>query len=73
MTETTRKMGGRELASRVRMCGGILEALEFGVQSSQIEDPELASVWQRLEEQYGDLRPNLSVANRILSAAQRAA
>lgn len=62
-----------ELDQRVRQHGGILEAIQWGIRSDAIEDPELATVWRSIEEQYEALRENLVVASRMLVASRRAA
>ena len=67
------KLTNRDLAHWVRTYGGILEALEHGINEDRIDDPELANAWRRLTEQYAELRPNLSLVNRMLTAARRAA
>lgn len=62
-----------DLEHRVRAHGGILEAIEFGIRADAIEDPEMATVWRGIEEQYDELRENLVFASRILNRAQRVA
>lgn len=69
--ETMSRVTVRELGRLVRTHGGILGAIEYGVRSESIEDPEIASAWRRVEEQYFHLRPNLSVLSRVLRAASR--
>lgn len=68
-----RKMSAQDLDRRVRERGGILEAIEWGIRSSSIEDPELATVWRGIEEQYDDLRQSLIIASRMMVASRRAA
>jgi len=68
-----RKMATGEVAERVREHGGILESIEWGLRSTRIEDPELATAWRRIETEYESLRPNILVASRMLTAARRAA
>jgi hypothetical protein len=68
-----RTLDQRSLADLVRNHGGILGAIEYGVSADDIEDPELASAWRRVVEQYAALRPNLAVINRGLTQARRAA
>lgn len=59
----------RELAQLTRTYGGVLGAIEYGVQSDSIMDPEVASAWRRIEQQYAQLRPNLAIVGRVLRAA----
>lgn len=61
-----KQLDRKEVVRLVRTHGGVLGAIEYGLRSSDIEDPELANAWRRVEDQYGDLRPNLSVLGRIL-------
>jgi len=62
----------RELARLVRMHGGILGAIEYGVRSTEISDPELATAWRQIERQYQALRPALSIVGRVLAKARAA-
>jgi hypothetical protein len=56
----------QELARLVRMHGGVLGAMEFGVFARDIEDPELANAWRQLAEGYSQLRPALLLVGQIL-------
>jgi hypothetical protein len=67
------KLTNKDLANWVRTYGGIIEALEHGITSERIDDPELANAWRRMTEQYAAMRPNMSIVNRMLSASRRAA
>lgn len=69
----TEKMSAHDLDRRVRERGGILEAIEWGIRSDSIEDPELATVWRGIEDQYDDLRQSLIIASRMMVASRRAA
>jgi hypothetical protein len=69
-TQPPRLLGIDELASKVRWEGGILDALEYGIGSEEIADPELATIWSRMEQLYNDLRPVMKQAQRLLSAAR---
>ncbi|MFN8628846.1 MAG: hypothetical protein U0838_00565 [Chloroflexota bacterium] len=71
--DTTRPgLDARELARLVRAHGGILGAIEYGVRSSEIDDPELATAWRQIERQYQSMRPGLSVVGRVLAKARAA-
>jgi hypothetical protein len=64
-------MNARELARKVEWEGGILGALEYGIRHEEIDDPELAALWRRLETIYDQLRPCMRAANRLLFEALR--
>jgi hypothetical protein len=59
------------LADKVSWEGGVIGALEFGVRSDDIADPEAASLWRRLEELYGQLRPAMWQMERMLRESAR--
>jgi len=63
----------KDVASLVRTYGGILGAIEYGVRSEEIADPEIANAWREIERQYRQMSPNLSVVARILHKARAAA
>ena len=46
-----------ELAKKVRWEGGALDAIEYGIRSEQIDDPELRELWRDLEDRYRALTP----------------
>lgn len=46
-----------ELARKVRWEGGALDAIEYGIRSEQIDDPELRDLWRALEDGYRALTP----------------
>ncbi len=60
----------RQLDRLVRTHGGVLGAIESGVRSESILDPELASAWRRVEQQYAEMRPNIVVVGRVLKASR---
>lgn len=68
-----RRMDTRALDQRVRQHGGILEAIEWGIRSDSIEDPELATVWRGIEAQYEEMRRSMFAASRMLTTGRRAA
>jgi hypothetical protein len=61
----------RQLDRLVRSHGGVLGAIEAGVRSGTIDDPEIASAWRRVEQQYAEMRPNVVVVGRVLRASRR--
>lgn len=71
--KTQRQMDTRALDRRVRQHGGILEAIEWGIRSDAIEDPELATVWRGIEAHYEEMRRSLVVASRMLITRRPAA
>ena len=58
-----------ELRELIRMYGGVVGAIDDGVRSEAISDPELATAWRRVEERYQDIRPNLTVLGAMLKTA----
>lgn len=70
---TPSQLDTRALDQRVRQHGGILEAIEWGIRSDAIEDPDLATVWRGIEAHYEDMRRSLLVASRMLATGRRAA
>jgi hypothetical protein len=62
----------RQLDRLVRTHGGVLGAIEAGVRSGLIDDPEIASAWRRVEEQYAEMRPNIVVLGRVMRASRAA-
>lgn len=70
--ESTRRMNAKELAHKVQWEGGVLSALEYGIRSDEIADPELATLWRRMEQVYGQLRPSVELTERLLRTARRA-
>lgn len=71
--DAKRRLETREVADRVRGYGGIIEAIESGIGSGAIADPELAAVWNAIEKRYAALRPSLLVASRMIVASRKAA
>lgn len=71
--KTQRQLDTKALDRRVRQHGGILEAIEWGIRSDGIEDPELATVWRGIEALYEEMRRSLVVASRMLATRPPAA
>jgi hypothetical protein len=70
---TRQRLDTRALDRRVRQHGGILEAIEWGIRSDAIEDPELATVWRGIEAHYEEMRRSLVVASQMLATRRPAA
>lgn len=62
-----------ELARLVQGEGGVIGALDYGVRSTDIADPEMASLWRRMESLYEQFRPAASIAQRLLYVARKTA
>jgi hypothetical protein len=45
------------LASKIQWEGGVLAALDYGLRSDDIRDPDLRAAWQRLQNLHAELRP----------------
>lgn len=54
-----RKMSLRRLADKVGWEGGILATIDYGLRSSEIDDPEVARLWAELESIYDQMIPVL--------------
>jgi hypothetical protein len=63
------KMSADRLAQKIRWEGGLMAALEYGIQPNQIADPELAKLWGRLRRAYRNLAPLLDEATSRLDVA----
>jgi hypothetical protein len=68
MPEST-KLSTDRLAQKIRWEGGIMAALEYGIRAKDIEDPDLAKLWRRLERSYGSIAPLLDEAEDRLGVA----
>lgn len=60
----------RRLAEKVDWEGGVIEALEYGIRSGDIADPEVATVWRRVEQLWSELRPAVRQIERTLQSAR---
>ncbi len=65
-----RTMSTRELARKVQWEGGVISALEYGIRSDEIDDPELAALWRNMENLYDQLRPAVQIADKMLRATR---
>jgi hypothetical protein len=58
------------LAGIVDNEGGVLRAIESGIKSNQITDPEIKALWRDLENTYERMRIPLGQIQRRLDAAE---
>lgn len=63
------KMSADRLAQKIRWEGGLVAALEYGIAPEQIDDPELAELWARLQRGYRELSPLMAEAMTRLDVA----
>lgn len=68
--KTTNVMTAKDLADKVHWEGGIVSALEYGICSDEIDDPELGALWRRLEGLYEQMRPAIVATDRLLRVAR---
>jgi len=57
------------LAEKVAWEGGTIEALRYGIRSSDIADPDVARLWSELETLYERMAPIARQIDRVLEAA----
>lgn len=67
---TNKLMTAKDLADKVHWEGGIVSALEYGICSDEIDDPELVALWRRLEGLYEQMRPAIVATDRLLRTAR---
>lgn len=65
----SKKLSNDRLAQKIRWEGGLLAALDYGITAKDIEDPEVAKLWRRLERSYGTLSPLIDEATERLGVA----
>jgi hypothetical protein len=53
------KLSLRRLADKVGWEGGILAAIDYGIRSEDIADPEVAALWAKIEGLYDQMTPAL--------------
>jgi hypothetical protein len=63
------KFSNERLAQKIRWEGGLVAALEYGIRATDIEDPEVAKLWRRLERSFGTFSPLLDEASERLGVA----
>jgi hypothetical protein len=57
------------LAKKVRWEGGLWAALEYGIRAEDIADPELATLWAKLERIFSEFAPLVEEATSRLDVA----
>lgn len=67
-----RKISLRRLADKVGWEGGILATMDYGVRSSDIEDPEVAKLWAELEALYDQMIPVMGRVDLYIREARAA-
>ena len=65
-----RGMTRAELAAKVEYEGGTFAALEYGIRSDDIADPEIAALWRDLEERYQALSPICQKIDSLLGSSR---
>ena len=68
MTDPFAKYDRELLGYKVRWEGGVVSALEYGIHSDDIADPELAALWAHLEALYAEMRPLIVEVGRLIRA-----
>jgi hypothetical protein len=66
---TANTMSRERLAEKVAFEGGPFEALQYGIRSADIADPELATLWHEMEQLYERIAPLARMIRRELSDA----
>lgn len=61
-----------ELADKVGWEGGILETIDYGIGSSDIEDVEVARIWAQLEELHAQATPLMAILDLRIRRARAA-
>jgi hypothetical protein len=61
----------RLLASKIDWEGGIIAALEYGVSSAEISDPDLRIRWEVLELLWAQMRPLIREFDRVLRGIEK--
>lgn len=61
-------MNEERFASKVEYEGGIFDALDYGLRSTDLDDQDsdLAVAWEALEKAFDNMRPALAEVERIL-------
>lgn len=57
------------LAYKIRWEGGVMAALDYGLRSDDIDDPDLRAAWHRLQSLHAELRPLVRDFERRLGSA----
>lgn len=67
-----RKLSLRRLADKVGWEGGILATMDYGVRSTDIDDPDVAELWAQLEVLYNQMIPVMGKVDLRIREARAA-
>jgi hypothetical protein len=67
-----RKLTLPRLAAKVAWEGGIVGTLDYGVRSDDIDDPETAFLWSKLERLYDEMTPVMAQLDLRIRRARAA-
>jgi hypothetical protein len=68
--ERTETFDAASLAQKIRWEGGLMAALDYGIEANAIRDQELAALWTSLDEAYRRFSPLLEeIADRLKVSA----
>ncbi len=59
----------RRFAQKVRFEGGVLDAIDYGIEAKDVPDGELARKWSEIERLYRQMRPLISSIEELVEAA----
>jgi hypothetical protein len=65
------KLTALRFAQDVNLRGGIIAALEDGLEADETDDPELRVAWALLAKRYQAMTPAFQRVDRLLTAARR--
>ncbi len=64
--QLTETFDATSLARKIRWEGGLMAALDYGIDAEEIQDQELAALWTSLDEAYRRFSPLLEeIADRL--------
>ena len=63
------KLSNERLAQKIRWEGGLRAALDYGIDRNEIQDPQVADLWRRLDRSYREFGPLLDDAMRQLDVS----
>ncbi len=66
------KLDIARLADKVGWEGGVLETIDYGIRSSDIDDQHVAQLWAELEELYAQITPLLAKIDLRIRRARAA-
>lgn len=67
-----RKLTLPRLAAKVAWEGGLVATLDYGVRSDDIDDPETAALWSKLETLYDEMTPLMAQLDLRIRRARAA-